>query len=657
MVSRHTKLNIINIILLSIFVTIQCFSQIECSKLKSSVNNLKSNRLSINEINETEKYNVSFYSLDIELTDQSTYISGNADIILNTLESLDSIIIELHENLTISNLEVNNVPTLFYRKNSAVVVLKHFEKSEQIKISISYEGLPPNINENPLGGSGLNNKLDPSTNTLVTYSLSEPYSAYEWWPCKQSLTDKADSCYINITVPSNCLAGSNGILTNKTELNNGKTRFEWRHIYPINYYLISVAIAQYQDYSFFVKINDKDSLLIQNFIYDNSNYFQTWKSNIDSTSAYLRLFSTFYGEYPYLNEKYGHCSAPLGGGMEHQTMTTQIHFNKNLTAHELAHQWFGNNVTCKSWKDIWVNEGFATYSQYLMLEKLYPDEALAQIIAYQNKSMEYLDGSIYVLDTINTSRIFDYRLTYAKGAAFIHTLRYLVNNDSLFFNNLKQFQKDFKGGSASAEDVRLYLEKNSNIELKPAFDQLYYGEGFPTYKATWNSFGTDLIIELSQSPSGEFLTQVFTQPVELKIELTDKKDTIIKVNFDKPTQKFYFENFGKINQIKSIDPNYWLIKKVDTIYKDEALDLSNITNISFELIDIYPNPTIRCINIIVHNLNESNIEITDLKGKTLFNQTFTKEIEIDLTKLSKGKYLAKVKTSNNTIQIKKIIKL
>ena len=152
--------------------------------------------------------------------------------------------------------------------------------------------------------------------------------------------------------------------------------------------------------------------------------------------------------------------------MEHQTMTTQIHFNKNLTAHELAHQWFGNNVTCKSWKDIWVNEGFATYSQYLMLEKLYPDEALAQIIAYQNKSMEYLDGSIYVLYTINTSRIFDYRLTYAKCAAFIHTLRYLVNNDSLFFNNLKQFQKDFKGGSASAEDVSLYLEKNSNIELK-----------------------------------------------------------------------------------------------------------------------------------------------------------------------------------------------
>ena len=657
MVNRQAILNIINIILLSIFCTIHSFSQIECSKLKSSVKKLKSNRLSINEINETEKYNVSFYSLDIELTDQSTYISGNADIILNTLESLDSIIIELHENLTISNLEVNNVPTLFYRKNSAVVVLKHFEKSEQIKISISYEGLPPNINENPLGGYGLNNKLDTSTNTLVTYSLSEPYSAYEWWPCKQSLTDKADSCYIYVTVPNNCLAGSNGTLKNKIELNNGKTRFEWHHIYPINYYLISLAVAQYQDYSFYTKINDKDSLLIQNFIYNNSNYFQTWKSNIDSTSAYLRLFSNLFGEYPFIKEKYGHCSAPLGGGMEHQTMTTQIHFNKNLTAHELAHQWFGNNVTCKSWKDIWVNEGFATYSQYLMLEKLYPDEALAQIIAYQNKSMEYLDGSIYVLDTINTSRIFDYRLTYAKGAAFIHTLRYLVNNDSLFFYNLKLFQKDYKGHSASAEDVRLYLEKSSDVDLEPAFDQLYYGEGFPTYKVKWNSFGTDLIIELSQSPSGEFLTQIFTQPVELKIELTDKTDTIIKVNFDKPTQKFYFENFGKINQIKSIDPNYWLIKKVDTIYKDEALDLSNITNTSFELIDIYPNPTSRYINIIVHNLNESNIEITDLKGKTLFNQTFTKEIEIDLTKLSKGKYLAKVKTSNNTIQIKKIIKL
>lgn len=656
MIYRYLLLNVI-FFFFSTFCASLSFSQIECSRLKSSVKNNKSNRLSVNEINQTEKYDIFFYSLDVELTDQSNYISGKVDIHLNTLEVLDSLIIELHENLTISEIKINDVSNVFYRKNSAIIILKHFEENEESKVSISYEGFPPSVNENPLGGSGLNNQLDPSTNTLVTYSLSEPYSAYEWWPCKQSLTDKADSCYMHITVPNNCLAGSNGILKNKTDLNNGKTRFEWQHIYPINYYLISVAVAQYQDYSFFARLNDQDSILIQNYIYDNSNYFQTWKSNIDSTSAYLKLFSRLYGEYPFLSEKYGHCSAPLGGGMEHQTMTTQIHFNKNLTAHELAHQWFGNNVTCKSWKDIWVNEGFATYSQYLMLENMYPNEAENQIIQYQETSMNYLDGSIYVLDTFNTSRIFDYRLTYAKGAAFIHTLRYLINNDSLFFDNLKQFQKDFKGRSASAEDVRLYIEKNSNIDLQPTFEQLYYGEGFPTYNAKWNSFGRDLIVELSQSPSGEFLTQIFTQPIELKIELSNKKDTTIRINLNKPSQKFYFENFGKINQIESIDPNNWLINKVDTIFQDEGLDLSNINNTNIELIEIYPNPTKRFISIVVHNLEENNIEIIDLKGKVLLNQSFFKEVEMDLTKLSKGEYLVKVKTINNKLKVKKIIKL
>jgi len=446
-------------------------------------------------------------------------------------------------------------------------------------------------------------------------------------------------------------------LKNKVDLNNGKTRFEWRHLNPINYYLISVAVAQYQEYSFYTKLANGDSLLIQNFIYDDSTFFNYSKLNIDSTAAYLRVFSKLYGPYPFNKEKYGHCTAPLGGGMEHQTMTTQVHFDKNLTAHELAHQWFGNSVTCSTWKDIWINEGFATYSQYLMLEKMYPDESENQIIQYQNTSMNYLDGSISVKDTLNTSRIFDYRLTYAKGAAFIHTLRYLIDNDSTFFFSLKEFQTNFKGGSASAEDVRFYLEKNTSVNLKPAFDELYYGEGFPTYSVKWNSFGTDLVIDISQRPSGEFLTQFFTQPIELKIELSNKVDTIIKIKIDDQNRKLYIENFGKIKSIKEIDPLNWLINKVDTIYKDITLDLTGLNNSMIETVEVYPNPTNKIITIIVHNLGENTIEIIDSKSRTILSNVFSKEIDIDLSDFKNGEYLGRIITSDNEIYLKKIIKL
>lgn len=634
------------------------FSQIECSTLKSKQLTLKSNRLTKLEIAETEKYDVIFYKLDLNLSDQSNYIEGEVTIKLSSKTNLDSIILELHENLIIDSIKIGSLIQTYHRTNSAVILESSLFDTETKTLSINYHGFPPNASENPLGGSGLNNSIDQETNTKVTYSLSEPFSAYEWWPCKQSLTDKADSCYISLTVPNNCLAGSNGVLANKTDLGNGKTKFEWKHKHPIDYYLISVAIAQYQEYSYNTGKIDNRSIFIQNFIYNDTTFLNKWKSNMDSTEAYLKLFSKLYGIYPFYDEKYGHCSAPLGGGMEHQTMTTQIHFDKNLTAHELAHQWFGNNVTCSSWKDIWINEGFATYSQYLMLENLFPEEALDQIIAYQNKSMEYLDGSIYVNDSLNTSRIFDFRLTYCKGAAFIHTLRYLINNDELFFYNLKTFQNDFAGNTATAENIKSYITKNSNKEkeITDAFNQLYYGEGFPTYSLKWNKFGNNLLLEVSQIPSGAFLTQLFTQPLEIKVKLKNDVDTIIQINIKEQTQKVYLENIGDVDMITEIDPNNWLIKKIDTIYYTNNLDLSNLKNISFDLVEVSPNPFNEKINITVNQLGNNTITIRNILGETIDRFEFEKYISLNVKNFNSGTYILEIKTYDNQITTKKIIK-
>ena len=176
---------------------------------------------------------------------------------------------------------------------------------------------------------------------VVVWSLSEPFSAYEWFPCKQSLRDKADSSFVAVTVPDTCKAGSNGVLINTVPLGNGFTRYEWKNKHAIDYYLISVAVAKYIEYSFYANpVGAPNPILIQNFIYDNPQTFIYFEDEINETGDFIELFYDLYGPYPFEDQKYGHCMAPIGGGMEHQTMTTQGSFSKGLTAHELAHQWW-----------------------------------------------------------------------------------------------------------------------------------------------------------------------------------------------------------------------------------------------------------------------------------------------------------------------------
>ena len=150
-----------------------------------------------------------------------------------------------------------------------------------------------------------------------------------------------------------------------------KLRYEWKSNYPIAYYLISFAVSEYQEYNIYAHPAGMggDSLLIQNFIYDAPGCLDYYKAGIDETVGMVELFSDLYSLYPFHQEKYGHCLTAIGGGMEHQTMSTMGNFNFGLVAHELGHMWFGDNVTCATWSDIWINEGFATYTDYLAREK------------------------------------------------------------------------------------------------------------------------------------------------------------------------------------------------------------------------------------------------------------------------------------------------
>ncbi|MFM1894418.1 MAG: hypothetical protein RIQ90_1584 [Bacteroidota bacterium] len=598
---------------------------------------VKSNSLSVAQIAQTEKYDVNYYKLDLNMTNTSTTLSGYSEMKATALVPIDTVLYELFSTLSISSVSLNGVNVPFTRTNSAVKIGVNYPAGTIFTVRTNYSGTPPTAQTNPLGGSGMSNATSPSWGNEVVWSLSEPFCAYEWWPCKQSLTDKADSCDVNITVPNSCKAGSNGILTQVVDLGNGTSRYVWKHRHPIDYYLISVAVAEYVEYNVYANPQGAPApILIQNFIYNNPQTLPNFQADINETADFLELFYGLYGPYPFEDEKYGHCMAPFSGGMEHQTMTTQGFFNPTLTAHELGHQWWGDYVTCASWCDIWVNEGFASYSEQLMLENLYPGQEIQNMQSVHNNVMSQPGGSVWVLDSLNESRIFSGRLTYDKGAAIIHTMRYMVNNDNLFLSILQNFLSNKAFGTAFGVDVRDAFTAASGIDFTAFFDEWYFGEGFPTYSVQWKQVGNDALVQISHTSSMPNVTPTFTNPIDLKFVRPGNADTTIRFNITGNSNLFQINGIGTINNSITIDPNNWVLNQNGTVTMNQVLNLEAINEpIGMSL---FPNPVEDQLTLLNVPQN-SSYRLYDMFGRMKLSGKTIQGETLSVSALSPGTYL------------------
>ena len=631
--------------ILLLFISISLFSVAQdqmgsCSARKSTKKwQTKSASLSVAEIAETEKYDVHFYNLDLNMNNISTYLSGSVEIHAKAKVSLDSALIELFETLIISEVQVNGTNVNYHRVSNKVSVPVNASPNQNFIIKVTYAGNPPTAQTNPLGGSGLTAGSSPSWGNKVVWSLSEPFSAYEWFAVKQSLTDKADSCAVAITVPDTCKAGSNGILEQVVPLGNGQTRYAWKHRHPIDYYLISVAVAKYVEYNVYANPQGSPSpVLIQNYIYDNPGTLPNFIDEINETADFLELFATQFGPYPFADEKYGHCMAPIGGGMEHQTMTTQGFFEKTLTSHELAHQWWGNNVTCASWCDIWLNEGFASYSEYLMLAALYPGEQINHMNQVHQSVMQQPGGSVWVLDSLNEARIFSGRLSYDKGAGIIHSLRYLIQNDNLFFAALQDFQATFADSTATGLDFKNHVANFCNIDLDSYFEQWYFGEGFPTYQVKYNQVGNDLILEISHTASMPNVTPTFTNPVTLKLSRQGQSDTLVRFAISSNSELFTITDYGTLIGTIGIDPGNWLINGNAGVSFDPTLSITEDGMDQKVALLPYPNPSSDYIEILKQQ-EQLSYEIYAANGKLLQAGSLAPGQKIDVRTFKKGSYI------------------
>ena len=622
-----------------------------CGKKNRVQSQLKSNSLSIAQIAETEYYDVHFYHLDLNMTNMSTDLSGTVRMDAIAKQPLDSALYELFSGFTITEIRVNGNAVDYSRNNSAIKVPVNAAQNENFSIETDYSGTPPTSATNPLGGAGMSQDDSPTWGNEVVWSLSEPFSAYEWFPCKQSLTDKADSSYFFITVPSNLKAGSNGILEQVVNLGNGFSRYEWKHRHPIDYYLISVSVASYVEYNVYANpAGAPNPILIQNYIYDNPQTLPYFQDDIDETADFMELFYELYGPYPFEDEKYGHCMAPFSGGMEHQTMTTQGFFTRGLTTHELGHQWWGDNVTCASWCDIWINEGFASYSEYLMLENLYPNESAGHMQDVHDNVMNQNGGSVWVLDSLNENRIFSGRLTYDKGAAIVHIMRYMVNNDELFFEILRDFQVSFKDSTAHGIDFKEALEDATGLDFNPVFEEWYFGEGYPTYSLLWQQSGEDVIVQINHTTSKPNVTATFTNDLDIRFIRPGIGDTIVRFDISNNSQTFTISNIGTIASSILIDPENWIINQVGSINQSDELSLiengENNMNLS-----IYPNPSFGTFQI--HGLTQkAELTIYDLKGKERKKVSVLPNDIIDIKNLGEGSFIIEIQLLNNKKRFK-----
>ncbi len=597
-----------------------------------------------------DNYDVKYVKLNLAVGNTSTHISGDVTTKAKvTAASMGAYVFELNPLLAIDSVLINGVSlsvsgTGVVRTVSLPTALAG---GADFTARVFYSGSP--VSGTSAGGAnGMNCIASPSWGNRATFTLSESYKANEWWPCKQSLRDKIDSVDVWLTIPDSLKAGSNGRLEAITTIDSSHVRYEWKERHPIDYYLISLAVANYVDYSYYMHFTGStDSMLVQNYVYSNSATLPYFRNIIDSTGMMVDFFSGLFGRYPFWDEKYGHCMAPLGGGMEHQTMTTLGFFQSTIVAHELGHQWFGDNATCGTWADIFMNEGFASYSEYLFIDHFRSHTgALADIKDRQDNVKTAPDGAIYVDDTTNENRIFDSRLSYDKGACLIHMLRFVINDDSIFFHIIKAYQAQTTDSTATIMDFKALTESMAGVtvggmNLDTFFSQWAYKEGYPEYAVKWNQAGNDVYVQLDQTTSMPSSCALFSTPMEIRLH-SAAGDTTIRIFNDQPSQLYHF-TWSKAMLSLKVDPDYWLLYQLNSNVKDATLDVANI---AVAQVKVSPNPATSYW--LVSNLPaDAKLSLTDINGKELYTTAAENAaVKVPADKLAPGLYILKVAAGN-----------
>jgi aminopeptidase N len=570
------------------------------------------------------------------------FISGNIFYLFYHNDSLNEFQLEMSDSLVVDSvLMQGTVLNYLHNGNILIIDLNQFLSSSQLdSLTIYYHGVPPGT-----GFGSFAAETHGVNNTPILWTLSQPYGAKDWWPIKQDLNDKIDSIDIYVKTPQVYKVASNGLLISEAVFGNDKVTF-WKSRYPIASYLVAIAVTDYTVFTNQAQLST-GTLDVVNYVYNES--LNDAQFGVGEMIEHLVFFDSLFVPYPFMNEKYGHAQFNWGGGMEHQTMSFVGNFSYELLAHELAHMWFGDHITCGSWQDLWLNEGFATYSAGLCYERFSPNLYWK---IWKANQVDFItsspDGSVFVTDTLDIPRLFDARLTYSKAAMLLHMLRWKIGDDD-FYTAIRNYQNNplLSHSYARNIDLKNELESASGQNLDEFFNDWYWGEGYPSYQLSYDQNSNNLLsFTLSQTQSHSSVS-FFEMPVPILFK-NAFQDTTIVFNHVFSGQSFTAQLGFKVDSV-IIDPADWVVCNQNSI--TNTIDLS----LAASAVMIFPNPAKEILQIsILGELNTSiiNFEIYSIEGRKMPLKNTSKEIQnnlftIDVGNLPVGSYHLHLITNKN----------
>jgi aminopeptidase N len=506
-------------------------------------------------------YDLTHVQLRMRFDLHNQWVSGSTTFLIRSLRpGLDELLLDLVDTLRVTAVTRDGRPVRYAHadRQLSLFLSPPLALAETTRVTVAYEGYPP---FDGFMGLSFDHHHDPQNGYPVPQPListmSETNSAPAWWPCKDVTYDKF-TCETFFSVPDSLYAVSNGTLVEVIPEADGFHTFHWSEANPIATYLVSLAATNYVSWSDqYVSLDSSRVMPVAYFAYpeSESKARAAWARTPQMISTFARLF----GEYPFLDEKYAMAEYNWGGAMENQTATSygeyflqyDVPSNEWTVAHELAHQWWGDQVTIGSWDDIWLNEGFASYCEALWLEHDggFPAYQAHMQIFYQDSFNGPIVPPVYYFSPE----------TYFKGAWVLHMLRWVVGDD-LFFRGLRQYRQTFTDRPASTVGFRQVMERVSGRDLVHFFQSWVYGTGMPFYEVGWTwapqKDGSALVhVQVVQSQT----EPVFAMPAELAFDFPDGRTESRVVQDSLRDQGFTFTFPAAPTQVR-FDPSDWILK-------------------------------------------------------------------------------------------------
>jgi len=515
-----------------------------------------------------EDYDALYYALALEMRQGDEALAGEVLVRLRSLvDGLGTLVLDAAENLDVQSVTVVGVPLAFVHEDGtlAVTLDEPLDEGDVAEIVVGYAA--------EFTGGGVlsvwrtNVQTGQSIHTLTTQS--EPFDARRWWPCKDDTRDKADSLRIAVTTDDFNAVVCNGVLESDIDHGDGTRTATWFERWPIVTYLASVCVTEYNHAETVWNYGDV-SLPMHDWSWSLSAADQ---QNVMQAGLFaLTAHSDHYGLYPFHDEKYGHAQYTWGGAMEHQSCSSMGFYNEAVIAHELSHQWFGDKVTCDTFHHIWLNEGWATYSEALYYEYYLGEEMLHEYMSYEQY---WGPGTIFVEDPW-TDNIFDGNLSYAKGSWVVHMLRHVMG-DEAFWAAVRAYLGPNERAyhrTATTDEFREFMEAEHGADLSWFFDEWILGEYWPDYGYAWSQETvegeTTLTAQVVQRQAPG--RQTFAMPVDLRGHYDGGTHDDVVLFVDQAAQSFHVTLPAEATA-DELDPDEWILREVEELAAPPATNL------------------------------------------------------------------------------------